>query len=49
MAWRIEYDNQGNGGFVEWWNVTDGDKCFRSYDEDLAKWLCDLLNKQEGE
>lgn len=48
-AWKIEYDNDtGNddGGFWEWWTVTDGAKSFKSDTEDDAKWLCDLLNAQ---
>ena len=47
MKWKIEYDNDtgpGDEGFGEWWTITDDEKAFRCYDEDDAKWLCDLLN-----
>lgn len=32
--WRMEYDNDTgptDGGFCEWWDVTDGDKVFRRF------------------
>ena len=46
--WKIEYDNDTgpmDDYFEEWWSVTNGDKSFRSYDEECATWLCDLLNR----
>lgn len=49
--WTIEYDNdtgQDDGGFWEWWKVTNGDKSFKSDDEDDAKWLAEVLNREDG-
>lgn len=49
MNWRIEYENDvgpDDGGFWEWWTVTDGEKSFKCDKEEDAKWLCDLLNKE---
>ena len=44
--WYIEYDNDGNGGYSQWWDVTDGDTEFRAWNEEDAKWLCELLNEE---
>ena len=41
-VWRIEYDNDtgsDDGGFYEWWNVTDGNRSFRCETKDNAEWL----------
>lgn len=46
--WRIEHDNDaGNdGGFWEWWDVTDGDRSFRvSSSEADAEWLKAALER----
>lgn len=48
--WRVEYDNevgQDDEGFGEWWEVTDGDKSFKSTNEKGANWLADILNTAE--
>jgi hypothetical protein len=39
--WKIVYDNDtGNdGGFWEWWTVTDGEKSFQCRSEAEAEWL----------
>jgi len=42
--WEIEYDNWGEDGFSEWRHVTDGEKSFKCYEEEDAKWLCGILN-----
>jgi len=47
MNWEIIYDNDtgpNDEGFSCWWTVTDGNKSFRCYAEDHAKWLCNILN-----
>jgi hypothetical protein len=47
MKWRIEYENDvgaDGDGFWEWWEVTDGDRIFKTGTESDAKWLCGLLN-----
>ena len=52
--WVIEYENDGNGGFEEWWNVVWDDerspdwKAFRCFNEHNAIWLCDLLNSYQN-
>ena len=46
--WEIEYDNWGEDGYSEWWHVTDGEKSFKSYEEEDAKWLCEILNAHEN-
>lgn len=46
--WTIEWDNDtgpNDGYYVEWWNVTDGTKTFRTESEKDAEWLAELLNK----
>lgn len=46
-AWRIEYDNDvgpDDGGFWEWWTVTDGTKSFKCDSKPEAEWLCAKLN-----
>jgi hypothetical protein len=46
--WGIEWDNDtgpNDGYYVEWWNVTDGERSFRSYKEADAEWLQAFLNK----
>ena len=45
-TWRIEYHNDtgpDDDGFWEWWEVTDGEKTFKSDSEEDAKWLLDLI------
>lgn len=47
MKWKIEYDNDtgpDDGGFFEWWTVTDGEREFKANTEDDAKWLAEILN-----
>ena len=49
--WKIEYDNDvgsDDGGFWEWWVISDGNRSFESKDENDAKWLCDLLNESHN-
>ena len=44
--WTIEYDNDtgdDDGGFWEWWTVTDGNRSFKCDSEADAKWLCSIL------
>lgn len=41
--WEIEYDNWGEDGYSEWWHVTDGEKSFKCYEEEDAKWLQYIL------
>lgn len=48
--WTIEYDNDtgsDDGGFWEWWKVTNGEKSFKSDDEADAKWLAGVLNARD--
>ena len=48
--WTIEYDNDtgpDDGGFWQWWTVTNGEKSFKSDDEDDAKWLAGVLNARD--
>jgi hypothetical protein len=52
MKWTIEYDNDtgpNDGGFWEWWTVSDGAHSFKCDSEEDAKWLCDLLNRDAGQ
>lgn len=47
QTWKIEYENETGSmdeGFWEYWNVTDGDRCFQCFSEEDAQFLCDLLN-----
>lgn len=51
-AWQIAYDNDtghDDGGFYEWWDVTDGNRSFRCDSEEAAYYLCDLLNETEND
>jgi hypothetical protein len=45
MNWYIEYNNEETrgGGFHSWWEVTDGERCFRTTSEQDAKWLANIL------
>jgi len=46
MKWRIENDNDTGSNdeyFVEWWNVTDGEKSFRCNTEADANFLLSVL------
>lgn len=47
--WRIDYDNDtgpGDGGFWEWWTVTDGNRSFRvDSSEADALWLKAALER----
>lgn len=46
--WTIEYDNDtgpGDGAFVEWWDVTDGQVSFRATNEAEGE---DLRRKLEA-
>lgn len=45
-AWRIEYENDtgpNDGGFWEWWDVTNGEQTFRADTETSANFLLSLL------
>ncbi|TXH49894.1 MAG: hypothetical protein E6Q97_21585 [Desulfurellales bacterium] len=44
--WRVEYDNcsDDDGGFDEWWTVTNGEMSFRSYDKSAAEWLLKCIH-----
>ena len=46
LKWEIEYDNDAgyDGGFWEWWNVTNGERLFKVTSEKDAEWLCGILN-----
>ncbi len=49
--WTIEYSNDTGAHddyFSEWWEITNGEKVFKSESESSAIWLCELLNKLEG-
>ena len=48
-AWTCEYDNHGNGGFAEWWNIMrDGRKVgLVSTSEEEAIAVCRRLNATE--
>lgn len=51
MNWKIEYYNDtgpDDGGFWEWWAVSNGTRSFKCDDEADAKWLAELLNAQMG-
>ena len=46
-AWRVDYDNDvgdDDGGFWEWWEVTNGTVAYKADKETEAKSLCNLLN-----
>lgn len=47
-VWVVERENDtgpDDGGYCEWWDISDGETEYRTYDgEDDAQWLCDLLN-----
>ena len=43
--WRAEYC--GDDCFWEWWEVTDGEKVFKTDCEEDARWLCSILNERE--
>ncbi len=48
MTWTIasESVNWSNGEVDgEWFIVTDGGREFQAFDEDDARWLCELLNE----
>jgi hypothetical protein len=48
--WKVDYDNDtgpDDGGYSEWWIVTNGDKYFTSRSESDAIWLCGLLNERD--
>jgi hypothetical protein len=50
--WTINYNNDVSAddeGFCEWWEITDGEKTFKSDDEKDADFLCNLLNIVSGE
>lgn len=45
--WNVEYDNDtglDDGGFWEWWTVSDGEKSFKSSSQFDAEWLAEVLN-----
>ncbi len=47
MTWRIEYENDvgpDDGGFWEWWTVTNDERSFKADSKADAEWLCALLN-----
>lgn len=47
--WKIEYDNDtgpDDGGFWEWWSVTNGVKAFKCESEEDAQILLVLLQSQ---
>ncbi len=40
--WKIEYGNDtgpNDDCFIEWWDVTNGEKSYRCTDKDDAEWL----------
>jgi hypothetical protein len=46
--WTVEYTNDvgaDDEGFWEWWEITNGEKAFKSDTKDDAEFLCDLLNR----
>jgi len=45
--WQIEYENNVtfDGGFWEWWEVSDGSKTFKCNNHEDAEWLCGILNR----
>lgn len=46
--WVVENHNDvgpNDGGFWEWWEVTDGEKVFKCDDESGAGWLAETLNE----
>lgn len=51
-TWRVDYQNDtgpNDGGFYEWFEVTDGARTFRCDSEEAAYYLCDLLNETEND
>ncbi len=49
--WEITYDNDtgpGDDGYAEWWHVTKGEKSFKCYEEEDAKWLQYILTAHEN-
>lgn len=44
--WRIEYDNDtgpDDGGYREWWTVTNDEKSFKCDSIEDAEWLLSIL------
>ena len=48
--WSIEYHNDvgpDDDAFWEWWTVSDGERTFRSDDEEDAEWLAERLRRED--
>jgi len=44
--WSVEYDNYGNGGFSEWWDIKyNGRYMGRFDDKQVAEQVVKLLNE----
>lgn len=51
-TWRVDYQNDtgpNDGGFYEWWEVTDGARTFKCDSEEDARFLFAILNKVEND
>lgn len=45
LDWTLRYDNYGNGGFSEWWELLfQGSAKARFYEKAIAERLCAFLN-----
>ena len=47
FMWKAEYNNDTgytDESFWEWWEVTNGEKIFKTDEKSHAEWLCSLLN-----
>jgi len=46
--WEVEYNHDvaNDGGFTEWWDVSDGGMTFRANTEQEAEWLMYTLRKR---
>ena len=50
MKWTTEYQNDvgyDDGGFWEWWEVTNWERRFKADPLVEAEWLCGVLNNLE--
>lgn len=42
--WTIEYDNSDTSS-CQWWTITDGNRCYRTYRKEDADFLVEKLNQ----
>lgn len=49
--WKVAHIDLGPNvdGFWQWWEVTNGERSYKSTSEEDAEWLCAVLNGDEPE